>query len=927
MRLLRGAQLLLKNVNDIIDSHFRGRGDRLVLGFLKKVFDTNERELRRLRAIADSVSALEPEVSRLSNPELTAKTLEFRTRFDNGETLDELLPQAFAVVREAAVRVLGQRHFDEQIMGGVVLHEGRIAEMKTGEGKTLAATLPAYLNALTGKGVHIVTVNDYLARRDSEWMGTIYKFLGLKVGVIVHGLDYAERRGAYASDIIYGTNNEFGFDYLRDNMVTSRDEMVQRELNYAIVDEVDSILIDEARTPLIISGQAEESTDLYREFARLVPRLKRDEDYAVDEKANTVALTDEGVERAERMLGLDNLSDESNIELMHHLNQALRAHALMRRDRDYIVKDDQAIIVDEFTGRLMFGRRYSNGLHQAIEAKEGVKVERESLTLATITFQNYFRMYHKLAGMTGTAATEEEEFQKIYGLDVVILPTHLPMIREDYPDVIYKTEGAKFAAIVDEIEEIHKPGQPVLVGTVSIERSERLSDMLKRRGVRHQVLNAKHHEREAEIVAQAGRLGAVTIATNMAGRGTDIVLGGNPEYAAKQKLRANGYSGEIVAEAAEHFPTEDPEVLEARKEYRELLEDAKAESAGEYEKVVELGGLFIIGTERHESRRIDNQLRGRSGRQGDPGASRFYVSLEDDLMRLFGGEFITGIMDRLGWEEDMPIEHQRIARSIETAQKRVEGHNFDIRKQVLEYDDVMNKQREVMYDDRRRVVQGENLKDRIMEMMSQVITEILDVYANETVFQEEWDLRGLAGRLNQTFMFHFPIGLADLEGKTRPELADFVMTIASKSYDAREEAIGSERMRVLEKLVMLRVIDSKWIDHLQAMDDLREGIGLRAYGQKDPLLEYQLESWQMFEDLKANIRDDVVAWMPRVTVSDERGDRQPRAKRVTSIMTMGGSGEDAPPKPKQRRAKKVGRNDPCPCGSGKKYKKCCGKGV
>ncbi|HXL03408.1 MAG TPA: preprotein translocase subunit SecA [Bacillota bacterium] len=897
-----------------------------MLGFLKRTFDTNERELRRLRAIAEQVSALEPEVSGLSNHELASKTFEFKTRLDNGETLDELLPEAFAVVREAAVRVLDQRHFDEQIMGGVVLHEGRIAEMKTGEGKTLAATLPAYLNALTGKGVHIVTVNDYLARRDAEWMGTIYKFLGLKVGVIIHGLDYAERRAAYSADITYGTNNEFGFDYLRDNMVASEDEMVQGELNYAIVDEVDSILIDEARTPLIISGQAEESTDLYRQFARLIPRLKRDEDYTVDEKANTVALTDEGVEKAERMLGLDNLSDESNIELMHHLNQALRAHALMRRDRDYIVKDGQAIIVDEFTGRLMFGRRYSNGLHQAIEAKEGIKVERESLTLATITFQNYFRMYQKLAGMTGTAATEEEEFSKIYGLDVVVLPTHLPMIRTDHPDVIFKTEKSKFAAIVDEIEEIHKTGQPILVGTISIEKSERLSEMLRRRGIKHQVLNAKHHEREAEIVAQAGRLGAVTIATNMAGRGTDIVLGGNPEYVAKQKLRAKGYSGEVVAEAAEHFPTEDPEVLQARNEYQELLEEAKAECRGEHEKVVELGGLFIIGTERHESRRIDNQLRGRSGRQGDPGASRFYVSLEDDLMRLFGGELITGIMDRLGWEEDMPIEHPRIARSIETAQKRVEGHNFDIRKQVLEYDDVMNKQREVIYDDRRKVVQGKDLRNRIMEMMSEVVREILDIYANEKIFQEEWDLRGLADKLNQTFMLRPPIGPSDLEGKARPELDDFIMNLAAGSYEAREEAIGQERMRVMEKLVMLRIIDSKWIDHLQAMDDLREGIGLRAYGQKDPLLEYQIESWQMFEDLKANIRDDVVVWMSRVAVSDERGEKQPKAKRFT-INATSGSSEDAAPKVEQRRVKKVGRNDPCPCGSGKKYKKCCGKGV
>ena len=900
-----------------------------VLGFLKRAFDTNEKEVRRLRGIAEQVSALEPEVRGLSNRELTAKTSEFRRRLDNGESLDDLLPEAFAVVREAAVRVLGQRHFDEQIMGGGVLHEGRIAEMRTGEGKTLAATLPAYLNALTGKGVHIVTVNDYLARRDAEWMGTIYKFLGLKVGVIIHGLDYAQRRAAYSADITYGTNNEFGFDYLRDNMVTSKDEMVQRELNYAIVDEVDSILIDEARTPLIISGQAEESTDLYRQFARLVPRLKRDEDYAVDEKANAVALTDEGVGKSERMLGLDNLSDESNIEVMHHLNQALRAHALMRRDRDYIVKDGQAIIVDEFTGRLMFGRRYSNGLHQAIEAKEGIKVERESLTLATITFQNYFRMYHKLAGMTGTAATEEEEFQKIYGLDVVVLPTHLPMIRTDYPDVIFKTEKAKFAAIVNEIEEINKYGQPVLVGTISIEKSERLSEMLKQKGIRHQVLNAKHHEREAEIVAQAGRLGAVTIATNMAGRGTDIVLGGNPEYVAKQKLRANGYSGEVVAEAAEHFPTEDQEVLKAREEYQELLEEAKAECSGEHEKVVELGGLFIIGTERHESRRIDNQLRGRSGRQGDPGASRFYVSLEDDLMRLFGGEFITGIMDRLGWEEDMPIEHPRIARSIETAQKRVEGHNFDIRKQVLEYDDVMNKQREVIYGDRRKVVQGESLRERILEMMSEVAREILDVYTNEQIFQEEWDLRALSDRLNQTFVFRPHVTPADLEGKGGSEIDDFLTDLIVKSYEAREEAVGQEQMRVLEKLVLLRIIDSKWIDHLQAMDNLREGIGLRAYGQKDPLLEYQLESWQMFEDLKANIRDDVVSWMSRVAVKDERRTKheaQPKAKRFTVTATSG-SGEYVHPKPDKRQAKKVGRNDPCPCGSGRKYKKCCGKGV
>ncbi|NLG80635.1 MAG: preprotein translocase subunit SecA [Firmicutes bacterium] len=895
-----------------------------MLGFLRKAFDFNERELRRLRDMAAAVTALEPEMSKLSDDELAAKTIEFRSRLANGEPLDDILLEAFAVVREASVRVLGQRHFDEQVMGGIVLHEGRIAEMKTGEGKTLAATLPAYLNALPGKGVHVVTVNDYLARRDAEWMGTIYKFLGLTVGIIVHGLDYAQRKAAYAADITYGTNNEFGFDYLRDNMVTSEDEMVQRELNYAIVDEVDSILIDEARTPLIISGQAEESTDLYYQFARLVPRLKPDVDYTVDEKARTVALTEEGVARVEKILGIDNLYDDTNMELAHHLNQALRAHALMRRDRDYVVKDGQVIIVDEFTGRLMFGRRYSEGLHQAIEAKEGVKVERESQTLATITFQNYFRMYKKLAGMTGTAATEEEEFRKIYGLDVVVIPTHLPMIRVDHPDVVYKTERAKFNAVVEEIERLHKKGQPVLVGTISIEKSERLSEMLRRRGIPHQVLNAKHHEHEAEIVAQAGRLGTVTIATNMAGRGTDIVLGGNPEYIAKQKLRAQGYPSEVVAEAAERFPTKDPEVLKAREEFRVYLEEARAACAGEHEKVVGLGGLFIIGTERHESRRIDNQLRGRSGRQGDPGASRFYVSLEDDLMRLFGGEFITNIMSRLGWDENMPIEHPRLSRAIETAQKRVEARNFDIRKQVLEYDDVMNKQREVIYRDRRMVLRGENLKDRIMEMIAQVARGILDIYANEKVFQEEWDLDGLVDRVNRTFALASPVTVTreSLAGLRRPELEKHIVEVARKAYEEREALIGPERMRALEKLVMLRIIDSKWMDHLQAMDDLREGIGLRAYGQRNPLQEYQIEGWQMFEALKASIQEDIVTWMFRVGI--DSGERQPKARRYR--ITMSGSGQDEErPRVEQRRVKKVGRNDPCPCGSGKKYKKCCGR--
>ncbi|MEW6228712.1 MAG: preprotein translocase subunit SecA [Bacillota bacterium] len=892
-----------------------------MLGFLKRAFDFNEREIHRLRDMAGVVAGFEPDISKLSNEELAGKTIEFRRRLENGEALDDILPEAFAVVREASVRVLGQRHFDEQVMGGIVLHEGRIAEMKTGEGKTLAATLPAYLNALPGKGVHIVTVNDYLARRDAEWMGTIYRFLGLSVGVIVHGLDYVQRKAAYAADITYGTNNEFGFDYLRDNMVTSEDEMVQRELNYAIVDEVDSILIDEARTPLIISGQAEESTDLYYQFARLVPRLKADIDYTVDEKAHTAALTEEGVEKVERMLGIENLYDDANIELAHHLNQALRAHTLMRRDRDYVVKDGQVIIVDEFTGRLMFGRRYSDGLHQAIEAKEAVKVERESQTLATITFQNYFRMYKKLAGMTGTAVTEEEEFRKIYGLDVVVVPTHLPMVRVDHPDVVYKTERAKFGAVVDEIERLHKTGQPVLVGTISIEKSERLSDMLRRRGIPHQVLNAKHHEREAEIVAQAGRLGTVTIATNMAGRGTDIVLGGNPEYIAKQKLRAQGYAREVVAEAAERFPTGDSEVLKAREEFLRYLDEAKAACAGEHEKVVELGGLFIIGTERHESRRIDNQLRGRSGRQGDPGASRFYVSLEDDLMRLFGGEFITSVMNRLGWEESVPIEHPRLSRAIETAQKRVEARNFDIRKQVLEYDDVMNKQREVIYGDRRRVLRGENLKERIMEMIAQVARGILDTYANEKVFQEEWDLDGLADRVNRVFAFPTPVRSKDLEGMRRAELEEHIVGTAWKAYEERETIVGPDHMRLLEKVVMLRIIDSKWMAHLQAMDDLREGIGLRAYGQHNPLQEYQIEGWEMFESLKASIREDVVAWMFRVGVDSK--ERQPRARRYT--VTMDSSQESGRPRVEQRRVKKVGRNDPCPCGSGKKYKKCCGR--
>ncbi|NPV53638.1 MAG: preprotein translocase subunit SecA [Firmicutes bacterium] len=905
--------------------------------FVRNLFDFNEKEIRRLRDRVQVINGFESDIAGLPDDALRAKTGEFKERLANGASLDDILPEAFAVVREAAKRTVGMRHFDVQLMGGIVLHEGRIAEMKTGEGKTLVATLAAYLNALPGKGVHIVTVNDYLARRDAEWMGSIYRFLGLSVGVIVHGLDYEERRDAYNSDITYGTNNEFGFDYLRDNMVTDISQIVQRELNYAIVDEVDSILIDEARTPLIISGQAEESTDLYYQFARLVPRLKPEQDYTVDEKAHAVAITEEGVAKVEQWLKIDNLYDDANVELTHHLNQALRAHALMKRDRDYVVKDGQVIIVDEFTGRLMFGRRYSDGLHQAIEAKESVKVEHESQTLASITFQNYFRMYKKLAGMTGTAATEEEEFRKIYGLDVVVIPTNEPMIRTDHPDVVYKTERAKFNAVVEEIVALHAKGQPVLVGTISIEKSEILSDMLRRRGIPHQVLNAKHHEKEAEIIAQAGRLGAVTIATNMAGRGTDIILGGNPEYLAKQKLRGMGYPPDVIALAAERSPVSDPQVLAAREKYQELVAEFKRETSAEHEKVVQLGGLHILGTERHESRRIDNQLRGRSGRQGDPGSSRFYVSLEDDLMRLFGGEFITNVMNRLGWDENQPIEHPRISKSIESAQKKVEARNFDIRKQVLEYDDVMNKQREVIYDQRRRVLLGEDLKPVVIDMMRTVLKNMLDVYANEKVLPEEWDVAGLCERVAQVFALPQAQKLDEglLDGKKRDELLSYLEDVVVKAYEAREAEIGAEQMRMLERLVMLRIIDNKWMDHLQAMDDLREGIGLRAYGERNPLIEYKVEAFEMFKSMIASIQEDVVRWMFRVGKKTEEA---PRARRY--ILTGGGwsgaaagagasglgaAGGSGGGQVTQRRVKKVGRNDPCPCGSGKKYKKCCGR--
>jgi preprotein translocase subunit SecA len=831
-----------------------------LFGFIKKLFgDDNESEIRRMEEYVERINALEPEMKKLSDASLAGKTVEFRRRLENGETLELLLPEAFAVVREASARTTGMRHFDVQLLGGVTLHEGKIAEMKTGEGKTLVATLPVYLNALEGRGVHLITVNDYLARRDSEWMGQIYRFLGLSVGLIAHGLDFADRRAAYAADITYGTNNEFGFDYLRDNMVIYAEQMVQRPLHYAIVDEVDSILIDEARTPLIISGPGEKSTDLYYVLAKIVPKLRETEDYTVDEKLHTVAPTESGIAKAERALNVKNLYENDNMELSHHFNQALRAHALMHRDKDYVVKDGEVIIVDEFTGRLMFGRRYSDGLHQAIEAKEGVKIERESQTLATITFQNYFRMYKKLSGMTGTAKTEEQEFRKIYALDVIVIPTHQQMIRADYPDVIYKTKRAKYKAAVMEIAELNAKGQPVLVGTTSIAQSEALSDMLKRQGVVHNVLNAKFHEMEAQIIAQAGQPSAVTIATNMAGRGTDIVLG-------------EGVSG--------------------------------------------LGGLHIIGTERHESRRIDNQLRGRSGRQGDPGSSRFYLSLEDDLMRLFGADNISTLMDKLGMEEDEPIEHKLISRSIEQAQKKVEAHHFDTRKHVLEYDDVMNQQREVIYGQRRQILHGENLRENIFFMIGKLADRGLQLFADEKSHPEDWDLDALVEYAEDLFAAEGDLKKAELELMSRDELREELIDAAGENYDRRELLFGSENMRDLEKVVMLKVVDGKWMEHLDAMDMLRQGIGLRAYGQKDPLIEYKIEAFDMFGQMIENIQEDIVRYIYRVNIVTQVEDRLSQATAV--------HGDEAAPKEPVRSKDVVGRNEACPCGSGKKYKKCCG---
>ena len=889
-----------------------------MLKFINKIFGSmNDREIKKLNKTVQKINNLEDEVSSLSDSGLKEKTREFKRRLNDGETVEEILPEAFTVVREAAKRTVGMRPFDVQVLGGIVLHQGRNAEMKTGEGKTLVATLPAYLNALTGKGVHIITVNDYLAKRDSEWMGEVYKFLGLEVGLIVHGLSSKERREAYAADIIYGTNNEFGFDYLRDNMVVDKNHLVQRELNYAIVDEVDSILIDEARTPLIISGQAQQSTDNYQKFSIFVPGLKEEEDYTVDEKANTVMLTEDGAAKAERFLGIENLYDDVNMELSHYLNQALKAHILMKKDKDYVIKDGEVIIVDEFTGRLMYGRRYSNGLHQAIEAKENVKVAKESQTLATITFQNYFRMYNKLAGMTGTAATEEEEFRKIYGLDVVIIPTNEPMIREDLSDMVFKTERAKFKAVVEDIEQRYKAGQPCLVGTISIEKSEVLSDMLKKMGVPHQVLNAKYHEKEAYIVAQAGRSGMVTIATNMAGRGTDIMLGGNPALSAEEEfIQKYNCSIQEFKEKIDIEPLEKEKLIN---EYNEMLKKYQEITRKEKEKVIQSGGLHIIGTERHESRRIDNQLRGRSGRQGDPGSSQFYISLEDDLMRLFGSDNVSGIMEKLGLEEDQAIDHPMISRAIESAQKKVEGRNFDIRRHVLEFDEVMNEQRKVIYSQRRKVLEGENLKESILEMIEDIIDDMLGLYADEKVYPEEWDLKALLDYGKSVLVSDLSLKEEDLAELEREEIRDLLREETIKAYDKREEELGPEVMRSLERIVLLRTVDSKWMQHIDAMDDLKQGIGLRAYGQRNPLVEYKFEGYEMFQNMIKSIREEVVKLIFRVQIVSKL---EQKAVAVSQEAAQAGEGEQK--KKPVKKEKKIGRNAPCPCGSGKKYKKCCG---
>ena len=917
------------------------------MSLITKIFGTySERELKQIYPIADKIEALEPEYKALTDAQLTAKTAEFKGRLANGETLDDILPEAFATVREASVRVLGMRPFRVQLVGGIVLHQGRIAEMKTGEGKTLVATLPAYLNALAGQGVHIVTVNDYLAKYQSEWMGKVYRFLGLTVGLIIHDMDKPARQRAYAADITYGTNNEMGFDYLRDNMALYAGELVQRGHNFAIVDEVDSILIDEARTPLIISGMGEKSTQLYDMAEMFVRPLKKlviaetddkaeedvniDADYVVDEKAKTATLTARGIARAEEFFHLENLSDPENSTINHHINQAIKAHGVMKRDTDYVIKDGQVIIVDEFTGRLMFGRRYSEGLHQAIEAKERVKVERESKTLATITFQNYFRLYTKLSGMTGTALTEEEEFGAIYKLDIIEIPTNKPMIRQDDHDVVYKTEAAKYKAVIEQVKECHAKGQPVLVGTVSIEKNEALSKLLHKAGIPHNLLNAKNHEKEAEIVAQAGQLGAVTVATNMAGRGTDIMLGGNADYLAQGDLRRAGLTDELIAEATGYAETSNQEILDARKLYQDCLAKRKAEIAGEADKVREAGGLFIIGTERHDSRRIDNQLRGRAGRQGDPGESRFYLSLDDDLMRLFGGDRITGLMERLDLGEDIPIENRMLTKGIENAQTSVESRNFQSRKSTLEYDDVMNKQRELIYGQRKNVLDGADLQKEISSFITNIISETVHGAFGENKHIGQEAYRTMLASLEGSF---FPkdavrftpeeVEKADADTLAGAFTAKALETYAAKAAEidaARESNPGIPDMRELERVVMLRVVDEYWMEHIDAMQDLRQGIRLQAYAQSNPVDAYKRESLHMFEEMVAAIQEETVRRLYSMRL---RTNQEVKRERVASGITEGRG--DGTVKKQPRRVQKVGRNDPCPCGSGKKYKKCCGR--
>ena len=919
------------------------------MGFLNKIFKSySEKEVKRVMPLVEQINSLEEEISKLTDEQLRNKTNEFKERLSKGETLDDLLPESFAVVREASKRVLGLRHFDVQLIGGIILHQGRIAEMKTGEGKTLVATLPAYLNALTGEGVHVITVNDYLAKRDSEWMGKVYRFLGLSVGLIIAGMKPNEKQEAYNCDITYGTNNEYGFDYLRDNMVIYKNQLVQRKLNYAIVDEIDSILIDEARTPLIISGRANKSSDLYKKADSFVRKLSakviveediKDEaqaednenyDYIVDLKAKSATLTQKGIEKAEKEFNLENFNDIENSELVHNVNQALRAYGIMKKDIDYIVKDGEVLIVDEFTGRIMYGRRYNNGLHQAIEAKEKVKIADESKTLATITFQNYFRMYSKLSGMTGTAMTEEAEFQEIYKLDVIEIPTNKPLIRQDDPDIIYKNENAKFKAVIEDIKESYQKGQPVLVGTVSIEKSEKLSKLLNQAGIKHTVLNAKQHEKEAEIVAQAGKFGAVTIATNMAGRGTDIMLGGNSEYLAKQEMKKQGYTEEMIEQATAFNETTDEEILAARNKFKELENKFDVEIKEEKEKVIAAGGLKIIGTERHESRRIDNQLRGRSGRQGDPGNSKFYIGLDDDLMKIFGGNTITKVYDTLGADENMPIQSRLISNAVENAQKKVEGKNFSIRKNVLSYDDVMNTQREIIYKQRREVLDGENLKSSIVKMIDSTAENIVLAHSidNEVEIEESLilELNNVLGITNQ-------IELKQDEKINAQELIEKVQEAAHNIYEEKEKMIGSDELREIERVIMLKTVDEKWMDHIDAMDELKNGIGLRAYGQKDPVVQYRIECFEMFDAMI----DDIKTQVATILLHIEKAEHVSRSEAAhitnagvqdAAINLVDGNiteKEGGLNKTVVNKEPKVGRNDECPCGSGKKYKNCCGK--